>query len=255
MEIYNQMNGRTCFAFINTCMSSNLTYGNGFYYTGTEVGMPFAITHNRVGIDMSSDGYNNPWGPSCYIGFPYGSASLSNIVDPQHPSTYYWMWVYAFFYYALNNDWSINTALDQASLMCFNSAYGSTALHNDFSSIWEGVSPPEGVPHCTMTVYGNGNIHLLTPQACIDVSALGYYMGQWFPGAVDVTIDGQYAGNTNYGSLDVPVSPGYHNVSIPATLAGYYFDHFDGCAQYQNEVTVYVGSGSTVGLTGYYLPT
>jgi hypothetical protein len=159
MDIYDETRGKTFFAFISTCVSANMTFGQGHYSSETAYGMPYAFTRNLVGIDMSDDGYNNAWGGPCYIGFSWGSAALSQAVDDTLSNRKYWMWVYSFFWFALYNDISINSALNQASQMIFNSDFGGTKLHTNFTAIWGEL------PHyanCNMTVYGNGNIHLKT---------------------------------------------------------------------------------------------
>jgi hypothetical protein len=185
MDIYERTNlGKTFFAFINTCMSANVsTYqleipqgsgqyyqvGQGFEYTTEAQGMPFGWTHGiKVFLDydttnppsgyMSRNGYTHPdSGAYCYIGFPFGSASLSQQVDPDYPNKYYWMWVEDFFLYALSWDMSVIQALDHASYENFEWGFGDTALYKDFIAIWDPLPHYSG---CKMVVYGNGDMHL-----------------------------------------------------------------------------------------------
>ena len=61
MDIYENTDGETFFAFINTCLSANLTYQD----TGDKQGMPLAWTHCEVTSnpgsgEISDDGYGDP---------------------------------------------------------------------------------------------------------------------------------------------------------------------------------------------------
>jgi hypothetical protein len=196
-EIYAQTSYDTAFfAFINTCMSANITgytytdpYGNaypalaggGFVNSTHAQGMPFAWTHRRVADNpavnqMSSDGYGDPDdGTVCYIGFSFGSAALN---QPLRNSDYhYYYWVYHFFYYALTADRTINEALDLAShdTFYYSPDFDQSPLYDydGFTSIWPTYysDPPESPPewhegrgyHSHMNVYGNGNIKLYEP--------------------------------------------------------------------------------------------
>jgi hypothetical protein len=127
-DIYSSTGGKTSkvnFAFISTCMSANKEDGRNvddetgklFYYGnmthginnyGYAVGMPFAWT-NRIVTDMnpnfdvntqiSSDGYHSyskDGGDQCYIGFPMGSPSLSQLVDSARSNRNYGWWVLQF---------------------------------------------------------------------------------------------------------------------------------------------------------------
>lgn len=183
MEIFNETQGKTFFALINTCMSANLTFQGDYYETGNMVGMPYAFTHQQVPDDMSLDGYGeeNPYGDCCYIGFPYGSASLSQPVDDNLPNHLYWMWVYSFFWYALHYDITVNSALDQASIMVFNDCFGYTDLHNGFKPIWGAMDWKNY--DSTMVVYGDGNIKLYHPYAPSQPEVYG---------PTEVTRDGEY---------------------------------------------------------------
>jgi len=172
MDVYQKTGLRkTYFALINTCMSANISnlqrdqYGNlwdssqGLVGGVRARGMPFAWTHGRrVGIEMSSNGYLNPdGGAHCYIGFPYGSASLSQQVDTDYPNIYYWMWVEDFLYDALSFEMTVIEALDHASYENFEWGFGDTDLYKGFTAIWP---PMPEAPNSTMAVYGNGYIRL-----------------------------------------------------------------------------------------------
>jgi hypothetical protein len=225
--------GKTYFAFINTCLSANISWQGNYYGTGAMVGMPYAFTHRIVGDTLSSNGYDYPDGGAfCYIGFPWGSASLTQIVDDDHQSSYYYMWVEKFFYYALHNYWSINMALDQASLYYFSEDFGDTALHNEFTADWG-----KTFSGCKMVVYGNGNRHLCS---AIKVVAWGWNGQFYTQTATDVYIDGQYAGNTNYMYITKTVVPGNHTVEVSSSAPGGPFQLFEGYDWCENPITVYV---------------
>ncbi len=183
IDVYTNTSLRkTYFALINTCMSANYsTYqleipqGSGHYYpvgqgfvNGTHAqSMPFAWTHNLVTDNatttppsgyMSANGYTHAdSGGHCYMGFPYGSASLSQQVDNAYPNVYYWMWVEDFLYYGLSFEMSVIQALDHASYNKFNCGFGDTTLYTNFVAIWD---PLPHQSNCKLVVYGNGNIHL-----------------------------------------------------------------------------------------------
>ena len=180
-QIYNSMaNSNAYFTFIDACYSAALSlppnpnppyaytgsYGSNSGGTGAPIGMPYAWTHEYATEDpsagnMSNDGYRFPdQGKYCYIGFPTGSAALSQTIDQDYPNTIFYDFVYCFFYYALCcNYLTVNQALDAASYMCFNEPFGSTMLHLYFQCDWPGVTP-QYVNGCSMVVYGNGNIGL-----------------------------------------------------------------------------------------------
>jgi hypothetical protein len=268
-EIYLNTTGKTFFAFISTCMSARITQGQvnisgvlhaigyptaqGKSPTDHAVGMAYAFTHQIVGSTMSDNGYDYPDSESfCYIGFPWGSPSLSQLVDPEnHPSSYYCQWVERFFYYALANDWSVNYALDQASLYCFSDDFGGTALHNGFCPVW---AEPWDDDDSTMVVYGNGNIHLYQPPTSIKVVAYGWN-GQFYTNTdTDVWIDGQYAGSTNYMYITKNVATGNHTVQVGSSAPGGPFRFFAGYPWYENPITVYVGSETQTQVECGYFP-
>jgi hypothetical protein len=213
--------GKINFALISTCMSANLTYGQGFYPSPSVEprGMPFAWTHRGVvqtiidlKYNMSDDGYGNPdGGDQCYIGFPWGSPALSQPIDSSFPYRTYGDWLYAFFWYALYNDISVNSALDEASLMMFNTNFGSSSfLGAGYNPCWGtpwGMNPPS-----TMAVYGNGGIHL-------------YYCNPNLPLTPSVYI---YAGGyvAEFGQ--------HWYINVPFNIGGVDFDSYDGVEIYPN---------------------
>ncbi|MCW4043895.1 MAG: hypothetical protein NWE94_00055, partial [Candidatus Bathyarchaeota archaeon] len=170
------------FAFIGACQSANIwRLGQGFYQgTGNPLGLPFAFTHRVVssqypptGTGMSFDGYSYPDSfPQCYIGFPEGSAALSQRIDynQQYGTGPYWYtWVNNFFYRALNFDISVKDALDIASNLAWqcNGFLASPLKGAGFTAVWPmDLEPPWGQfenytgTYSTLAVYGNGNIHL-----------------------------------------------------------------------------------------------
>lgn len=146
--------------------------GNPPYSYTRPVGMPLACTGRFVAdIDstdgfnityyISDDGYGDPdMGSQVYIGFPDGSASLSqNIPSVQGPTQYH-EWVDEFFYSALYDDVSVNDALDSASLELLGWYFGTSPLQTGFIASWWTPGDPMEEEDCTMAVYGNGNIHL-----------------------------------------------------------------------------------------------
>jgi hypothetical protein len=169
------------FAFINTCLSGNLTW-QGVWPDGSIVGMPFAWTHKivepknttgfNVAYHMSQYGYSDADdGAYVYLGFPWGSAALNQSVQDDYPNKSYASWLKEFFAYAFNYDMSVNEALDHASYSCFYRDFSETDLYSNFIAVW-----PIGrwnetsqswywdnltqLPGSYLAVYGNGNIHL-----------------------------------------------------------------------------------------------
>ena len=162
------------FAFINTCMSANNSdtqsgYDATWGMTANGVrGMPYAWTgclleHSSTPGSgyMSDDGYLLPdTHHFCYIGFPWGSASLEQKIPYDYGDHIYGDWVQEFFYYALYWDMSINEALDEASLYTWEVPFGDAncPLRNGFYARW--YPSPVFETAGKMAVFGNGNIHL-----------------------------------------------------------------------------------------------
>ena len=171
--------GGVKFAFMSFCKSACIANQGmlpGFYpwWISRPVGMPLSCTGRFVAdIDttpgfnityyISDDGYDDPdMGSQVYIGFPDGSASLSQPVPYTYGADPYAYWVYYFFYWALYDDISVNQALDEASNEVYGVSFGDCPLRTGFTAKW--WTPPGADPmeqdDCTMAVYGNGNIHL-----------------------------------------------------------------------------------------------
>ncbi|MBC7323293.1 MAG: hypothetical protein H5T90_09400 [Acetomicrobium sp.] len=180
MDIYPRtVSGKIVFALINTCMSARLTNpitGENWQglVNGRARGLPFAFTRRivlprnhplfNVVYHISADGYSQPdSGSQCYIGFPWGSASLMQRI-PYNTGMEYVHWVYYFFYYALSYDMSVNQALDHASWQCWGQYFGNCPLRTGFTAVWPFYYNGQWNNHygdgSTMAVYGNGNISL-----------------------------------------------------------------------------------------------
>jgi hypothetical protein len=191
MDVYQALGqfGKVKFAFINTCLSAciNDTVGTYnatqrmepeqysqypyYYYPERPIGMPLGWTGSLVkDIDttqgfniaehISADGFSDPdMGSQVYIGFPFGSASLMQKIPYPYGNNPHYYWIYSFFWYALNNDISVNQALDSATAMVDGTYFKYSSLHTGFTAYWWNADP-ETMEDCTMAVYGNGNIHL-----------------------------------------------------------------------------------------------
>jgi hypothetical protein len=201
LDIYLANDGwNPCFAYINTCLSANLTYQNA----GNAVGMPFGlldciVVSNPSGnYQMSNDGYNNPdSGAHCFMGFVWGSASLSQTITGVSPI--YATWLENFAWYALIGDRSINNALDEASQDNFGQDFDATTLATNFGAQWpmwsttlqQWVANP--YYNSKLVVYGNGNMHLYEyfVQDCL--SASGSNGGVDNADNIENENDGQYA--------------------------------------------------------------
>jgi len=205
MDIYKNKTGedKTFFAFINTCLSANLTYQD--YNGGNVQGMPYAWTLRYVGpqegpgANLSINGYTDPDNSAfCYLGFPWGSAALDQTITGIAPI--YATWLEKFFWYALSFDISVNDALDEASLYNFEELFGDTDLATNFGAIWpmwNNVTGWEDPPYygCSLVVYGNGNIRLYEyfVHDYLDATWYGYYAGVDNPDGIE--------GGSNDGSF------------------------------------------------------
>ena len=213
-QVYSHVNqGEVTFAFISACLSGD--YNNG-YYSGlgandtchplsndyysnypqgqlpdtTARGIPYAFTHRyvepntsgfNVAQDISDDGYANPdSGSQVYIGFPAGSASLSqNLPNPSGTHTY-GVWVEEFFDYALTYQYTVNHALDSASELLWGTSFYSSCLSrygSGFTPNWVILNStgqiPQGSswPTSWLAVYGNGNIGIPLQHYTISASS------------------------------------------------------------------------------------
>ena len=220
-EIFNTVNpNKMVFALINTCMSADYSNANGMiqntdnnYYlytqgmlpSGNARSMPFAFTHRWVEStstpgfntqhdqnpdwrnfndygDISNDGYANPdTGSNAYLGFPWGSAAISQHIPFETNGPLYWTFLMNFFYLALNYDYSVNQALDIASDWTWGCGnFAGSPLHTGFRACWPEIGD-DGQWHdkygygSTLAVYGNGDIHLKqyepSQQSFVSVSA------------------------------------------------------------------------------------
>jgi hypothetical protein len=180
MDIFPYGGWKVAFAFINTCLSADTElWGQGNVYgDGNMVGMPYAFTHKLVAgpMDpysqtyMAQYGYDYPDnGHQVYIGFPFGSAALSQRVPWDGSGPYYYYWVVAFFGFALTWDISVHDALDYASAQQWGESYdfGNCPLSLGFTACWPTYNGTiEDWDNDTgagsyMAVYGNSRIHLL----------------------------------------------------------------------------------------------
>jgi hypothetical protein len=173
MDVYSTLTtpNKISFAFINTCLSADLSYqawltGSWPPYPDRARGMAFAFTHRLVGSQMSSDGYNSPdSSDQCYIGFPWGSASLMQHIPYDTGVQYRW-WVTYFFYYALNFDMSVKDALDTVCSQYWGTTFGNSPLSastGGFTAYWWNGNP-ETMPNSSMAIYGDAyNLHLRNP--------------------------------------------------------------------------------------------
>lgn len=275
MDIFNQTGlGKTFFAFINTCASGSietsllgfypgLPYGGGNNTNGKPVGMPYAWTHRTVGnrsdpsfslaLNMSIDGYvDADGGDFCYLGYTWGSAALSQIVDPNYPTVPHGAWVSKFFQFALADDVTVNQALDLASYNKYSSSFGESLLCQNFTAEWPMYRYNETAQewqwrtdrgyNCTLAVYGNGDVSLYQPFLNITAADDG-----GSPLSVSVTIDGESVGSTNVSERvsNFPAEDHTIEVSVPN---GYVFQNFTvGANTYvTNPATISVTSDTSV---------
>jgi len=178
-EVYNHATqSKTAFAFISTCLSADLSRGQGMLpphllvYPERARGMPYAWTGRLVSsmgqgfnIDerISSDGYGSPdWGNQVYMGFSEGSASLEQPFPSVYVGYTYSDWVKLFLYNALVVGKSVNGALDVASSQYTGASFAYSPLRTGFTPFWAGFN---NTSTSTLKVYGNGNIQLKNFEA------------------------------------------------------------------------------------------
>lgn len=249
MDIYSRVNdGQVLLAFINTCNSANLYYsgqswqGSGIY--GAR-GMPYAWMHRIIGVDMSSEGYGSPDNShQVYIGFPGGSASLSQTVPTGAGSgPQYYRWVQNFFYYATHYDISVHEALDWASWTFFNTYFGASPLNTGFNSCWWNMQNSTNYPD-KMAVYGNSNVHLLLHTLTVNA-----YDSNSNPVNENVYIDGYLRGTTGNSFA---VDSGSHTLQVGT--ASNCFHYFNGYSDLSNPVTVSVTQDTMITANYYANP-
>jgi hypothetical protein len=230
-EIYSsRQQGQVIFAFINTCLSANFTLGEGMIGNPQRaLGMPYAWMGREVlQSEMSSDGYGDPDGEGqCYIGFPWGSASLEQNI-PYNTGYYYGFWIMDFFNAALYPDISVNQALDSASRENYGTPFSSNPLRTGFQAYWWPDAWPQA--NCYMTVLGDGNIRLKNYDPSIDSV-----------GRSTVT------GPSYYDNLQPYVSYNFNAAAADSQShqIHYYFDWGDGTGQWVPQ-SGYVDSGENV---------
>jgi hypothetical protein len=190
------------FNWISTCLSADLggripllngtgTYGPNSGGTGAPIGMPYAWTHiltteQPVEGAMSFYGYWSPdYGQYCYIGFPYGSPSLSQTIDDEYPTALYYDFVHSFFYNTLSLQMTVKQALDAASLAYWAPhLFCTNKLAYNFTAQWDTYQ--DGYD-CYMNVYGNTNMYLYaggpdyaSPPSVSGPTAGDSYTEYWF---------------------------------------------------------------------------
>ena len=243
------------FTWISACMSANTTtqttgFYNGAYGpnptpegSGAPIGMPYAWTHELTTSTptsnpcygyMSSNGYLYPdSGAYCYIGFPWGSASLTqegpeHAIDPNYSTITYGDFICGFFYYALVAQDSVDQALNYASLMIWNQPFVDSYLANGFYAYWPAPGPGESPSPCTLAVYGNGNMYLyngpdyMTPPliGCSDLGGLGVAVAASAtdPCGYSLTYEYNYGDNTGWTTQTTHTysSSGIYTVTVEA---------------------------------------
>ena len=258
--------GNTYFAFINTCLSADTSYGEGpNNETGNIQGMPYAWTHCYLDNSatpppgyMSDNGYlRADNGNFCYLGFSGGSEALNQSVayNPNGPPGYgppYHEWIEHFFAFALTDDKTINNALDEASNAILYHDFDETLLYNNFTCFWpmyiEGDWQEEWndwpyYSNGTLRVYGNGNLKLYQPLLTVNAySSLGS------PLVAGVTIDGVSVGSTSINKRVFATFPGETHTIHVAAPSGYTFQKFMvGANTYlSNPISISVESAKTV---------
>lgn len=249
MDIYQYTNpSKLVFAYIGACETANIErLGQALlpsqppYYERAR-GMPFGWTHRYVKDKsampsftitqhISDDGYADPdWGTQVYIGFPKGSASLSQPVPyAQYGSNPYYYWVCSFLGHALTLDRSINEALDDASYQFLGSSFGSSPLRTGFYPFWWNLPTPPEYSVATLGVYGNGNLRLRYYSPPADMPSTP-------------SVSGPTTGNigVSYAFNALAKDPYGHNVKYrfdwgdgsPYTETGWYSDGVTGSASH-----------------------
>jgi len=217
-------------------------------------GLPVAWTQVA---NMSNDSYVDPDdGGHCYFGFDGASPLINNNTGYCFKGTYAsgMDFICSFYAYALTYDYSINDALNHASLDEFSDTYEDSPLYDGFETWWPGgYGISIGWYEGWMRTYGNGNLHLYNSAKMNVAAGFNFYVG-WLEGDVEVLIDGQYAGYTCYSqhlktALD---EPGNHTVEVPSWNSGFPFLCFDGYPDGENPITVYVEEGTTEYVVAYY---
>ncbi len=234
--------GKHFFVWLWTCMQGKYP----------DSGMPVAWTQRS---NLAADGYVNPDdGPHCFIGFENASPCISNYTGSFKGYTYPAKWfIQKFYWYALDEGYSVKNSLNIASGEFFNLPYVDCPLHEGFETWWP---YNEDLPHPPypeankwypgkMHVYGNGDIKLCQYQ--IEVRAYDQY---YYPVSAQVYVDGTTAGWT---FSSIWVAPGTHTVGVQAYPDAYHvFSHFGGYSPGQNPITVSITSNRLLWAYYYY---
>ena len=219
-EIAAETDGSTVFAWSWVCESAN----------SASSGLPVAWTKD---YGMSPDGYSNPYGNHCYIGFSGASPTLS-AGSFENWTGLAMDFITQFYYYALEYDASIRDALNSASNAVFSESYLDCPL-TQFWTWWPsdfGGEMGPGWKLGQMRVYGYGNLKLWQPA--ITVNAHDNNNNYVYP---SVYVDSEYAGSA---FNPIHLSKGYHTIAVDSSYSGRYFQHFNGNPWGLNPVQVFV---------------
>lgn len=168
LYLYSHTGWKHKFTFIWTCANGGLIDrdGNGYYdcygYVDTDhgtgiVGMPYAWTQRT---DLSMYGYSNPdYSGYAYIGFENVSKYMSD--NSEFQSYNYGDFCRHFYYYALVCHYSINTALNAATVDMLGSGhtFADTSLYQGY---WTWDNEHGQWWKCYMRVIGDGSMSLPT---------------------------------------------------------------------------------------------
>ena len=239
-DIYSQTgSGKHFFTFLWVCVNAeNQTWGSpkGWTHRDGTTGHPYMDSN---GFGAYSDGLGQ-----CYISFYGFSPMLSTYYQSYQTSVFYEYnelgdigpaqeFIIFFYYYALDQGYSVADALDWASNQYFGRDYASCVLNTGYNSYWPGGSwgPPMQYLQSpgyfpkdynyaiepdrlnnTMRVFGDSNIKLSQPELTlstnIGIAPTFTVNGQQYgPGTYHVVNDKTYSFTVN----DIP---------------GYQFDYF-----------------------------
>ncbi|MGB9853891.1 MAG: hypothetical protein ACPLRY_03670 [Candidatus Bathyarchaeales archaeon] len=161
-DLYGHPGPKHRFTFIYTCMNGDLIDGDKIGFVDTEngtgiVGMPYAWTGT---VNLSHDGYANPWGEDCYIGFENISKWLCDNSFGDG-SKNYGDFVRRFYVHAGSHHDEISWALDMASYEVLGVyPFDETWLYNGYDVYVPGDPPMGGNWFSRMRVFGNGDMVL-----------------------------------------------------------------------------------------------
>lgn len=221
------------FVFIWACRSADY------------INLAQAWTHNN---NLGSDGYFNPdSGSQCYIGFYAASPALSGDSFKDYPVLGKDV-ITEFYYYALDEDYSVNDALDLTSLELFSTGFGYSPLCG--YETWWPYNPlfpemEEGWFQGAMQVFGNGNIYLVKEY---EVTVLAKDQSGNNLGSLNVYIDGQNVGATGSSLL---VTEATHSFHVSPPLFYWFLNYtYNGGSSTSDPMALNVSSDMTV--TAYF---